>query len=233
MYPGKTLAVAFALITAATVAGCGSAATPSSAPTGTSTVASAAPAAPAASTEHNDADVTFTQQMIPHHAQAVRMAELAPQRASSTQVKQLAAAIQAAQQPEIDQMTAMLKAWGAPVPAVPADKSPAGSGGPDSSGMGDMSGMDHGTGAPAHPGMDHAGMAGMMSGSQMDQLSKTSGAAFDRQFLTLMIAHHEGAVQMSSIELRNGSNPEAKALAQKITDAQNAEIAQMRQMSAS
>ncbi|HEX4359085.1 MAG TPA: DUF305 domain-containing protein [Pseudonocardia sp.] len=223
MYPGKTLAVAFALITAATVAGCGSAATPSGAPTGASPAASAAPAA---STEHNDADVTFTQQMIPHHAQAVRMAELAPQRAGSTQVKQLAAAIQAAQQPEIDQMTAMLKAWGAPVPAVPADKSS------DSSGAGDMPGMDHGSGAPAQAGMDHAGMAGMMSGSQMDQLSKASGAAFDRQFLALMIAHHEGAVQMSSIELRDGSNPEAKALAQKITDAQNAEIAQMRQMSA-
>ena len=225
MYPGKTLAVAFALITAATVAGCGSSATPSSAPSGANPAASAAPAAPASTTEHNNADVTFAQQMIPHHAQAIRMAELAPQRASSAQVKQLAAAIQGAQQPEIDQMTAMLKNWGAPVPEVPATN------GSDSSGMGDMSGMDHGSGAPAQAGMDHGSMQGMMSGSQMTQLSQASGAAFDRQFLSLMIAHHEGAVQMSSIELRDGSNPEAKALAQKITDAQNAEIAQMRQMS--
>lgn len=222
MYPGKTLAVAFALITAASVAGCGSSATPSSAPSGASPAASAA--APASTTEHNDADVTFAQQMIPHHAQAVRMAELAPQRASSAQVKQLAAAIQSAQQPEIDQMTAMLKNWGAPVPEVPANN------GSDSSGMGDMPGMDHGSGAPAPASMDHGSMQGMMSGSQMTQLGQASGAAFDRQFLSLMIAHHEGAVQMSSIELRDGSNPEAKALAQKITDAQHAEIAQMRQM---
>jgi len=223
MYPGKTLAVAFALITAATVAGCGSGAAPSSAPTGANPAASAAPAS---SSEHNDADVTFVQQMIPHHAQAVRMAELAPQRASSTQVKQLAAAIQAAQQPEIDQMTAMLKNWGAPVPAIPADDSSNGSG------TADMQGMDHGSGAPAQAGMDHGSMAGMMSGAEMTQLSQASGAAFDRQFLTLMIAHHEGAVQMSSIELRDGRNPEAKTLAQKITDAQNAEIAEMRRMAA-
>jgi uncharacterized protein (DUF305 family) len=220
MYPGKTLAVAFALITAATVAGCGSSATPSSAPNGANPAASAAPS----STEHNAADVTFVQQMIPHHAQAVRMAELAPQRASSPQVKQLAAAIQGAQQPEIDQMTAMLKSWGAPVPAIPADDSSAGSG------MGDMQGMDHGSGAQT--GTDHGPMAGMMSGAEMTQLGQASGAAFDRQFLTLMIGHHEGAVQMSSIELRDGNNPEAKTLAQKITDAQNAEIAEMRKMAA-
>ncbi|HEX4252074.1 MAG TPA: DUF305 domain-containing protein [Pseudonocardia sp.] len=221
MYPGKTLAVAFALIMAATVAGCGSSATPAATPAGASPAASAAPAS---TSEHNDADVTFVQQMIPHHAQAVQMAALAPQRASSAQVKQLAAAIQGAQQPEIDQMTAMLKNWGVPVPATPA------AGGTGGSDLGAMPGMDHGSTAPAQPGMDHTAMAGMMSDSQMTQLDQAGGAAFDRQFLQLMIAHHEGAVQMSSIELRDGSNPEAKTLAQKITDAQNAEIAEMRRM---
>ena len=49
-------------------------------------------------------------------------------------------------------------------------------------------------------------------------------------FLEMMIAHHEGAVQMAQTELADGINPEARALAQKIIDAQQAEIGQMRQL---
>jgi uncharacterized protein (DUF305 family) len=213
MYPGKILAVAFALTAAATVAGCGAGTAQSAAPTGTGPAASAAPVAP--SVEHNAADVTFAQQMIPHHAQAVRMAELAPPRASSSQVRQLAAAIQAAQQPEIDQLTAMLTSWGAPVPPTAAADAP---------GMSGMSGMDHGS------GMGQGATPGMMSDAEMAQLSQASGAAFDRQFLTMMIGHHQGAVQMSSVELTDGRDAEAKALARKITDAQRAEIDTMRQL---
>ncbi len=46
---------------------------------------------------HNDADVTFAQQMILHHQQAIEMAELAETRADSQEVKDLAADIEAAQ----------------------------------------------------------------------------------------------------------------------------------------
>ncbi|GAA0940012.1 DUF305 domain-containing protein [Virgisporangium aurantiacum] len=66
----------------------------------------------------NDADVTFAQNMIAHHQQAVEMADLAASRAASTEVKTLATQIKAAQQPEIDTMTAWCKAWGKPT--VPA-----------------------------------------------------------------------------------------------------------------
>jgi uncharacterized protein (DUF305 family) len=66
----------------------------------------------------NDADVTFAQNMIAHHQQAVEMADLAATRAGNAQAKTLAAQIKAAQQPEIDKMTAWLTAWGKPV--VPA-----------------------------------------------------------------------------------------------------------------
>jgi uncharacterized protein (DUF305 family) len=62
----------------------------------------------------NDADVTFAQNMIAHHQQAVEMADLAPSRAASAEVKTLATQIKAAQQPEIDTMTAWCKAWGKP-----------------------------------------------------------------------------------------------------------------------
>jgi uncharacterized protein (DUF305 family) len=65
--------------------------------------------------DFNDADVTFAQMMIPHHEQAVDMAELAATQAADAEVIALAGEIAAAQQPEIDQMTALLEAWGQPV----------------------------------------------------------------------------------------------------------------------
>jgi uncharacterized protein (DUF305 family) len=60
----------------------------------------------------NDADVRFAQMMIPHHQQAVEMATLAQTRASDPQVKQLAAQVKAAQDPEIITMTGWLTTWG-------------------------------------------------------------------------------------------------------------------------
>jgi uncharacterized protein (DUF305 family) len=62
---------------------------------------------------HNAQDVMFAQMMIPHHQQAIIMARQAATRASSPQVKKLAAQIQNAQQPEIDKMTGWLRNWGA------------------------------------------------------------------------------------------------------------------------
>ena len=72
---------------------------------------SSAPAAPSASAQpsatFNDADVMFAQMMIPHHEQAVEMADLAATRASDPEVKELATKIKAAQDPEIQTM----KGW--------------------------------------------------------------------------------------------------------------------------
>ncbi|MFF0865798.1 DUF305 domain-containing protein [Nonomuraea sp. NPDC003560] len=65
----------------------------------------------------NDADVMFAQMMIPHHQQAVEMADLAPQRAKDPEIKKLAADIKAAQDPEIQTMKGWLTEWGKPVPS--------------------------------------------------------------------------------------------------------------------
>lgn len=75
------------------------------------------------SSTHNTADVTFAQQMIPHHQQAIEMARLAKTRAGSQAVKSLAAQIDAAQDPEITTMTGWLKAWGEDVPTAGMDHS--------------------------------------------------------------------------------------------------------------
>lgn len=58
-------------------------------------------------------------------------------------------------------------------------------------------------------------------------LTPLSGAAFDREFLTRMTAHHTSAVEMAKTELSQGSNAQAKALATSIVSAQEKEIAEM------
>ncbi len=154
----------------------------------------------AASTTHNAADAQFAQMMIVHHEGAIEMAELAIDAASTAEVKALGERIAAAQQPEIDQMTAWLRAWGEPGPP-------------------DMS----------HAGMDHRGMDmdGMDQAGAVTDLERQSGVGFDRRFLELMIAHHAGAIEMSEAELARGRNADALALARTIIDAQTAEIAEM------
>lgn len=62
----------------------------------------------------NDADVTFAQMMVPHHQQALEMAELADGRASDAQLKDIVAKIEKAQEPEIRTLTGWLKSWKQP-----------------------------------------------------------------------------------------------------------------------
>jgi uncharacterized protein (DUF305 family) len=75
-----------------------------------------------------------------------------------------------------------------------------------------------------------AGMPGMMSAEQMNALTGLSGAAFDRMWLQMMIDHHTGAITMSNTELRDGTNPDAKKMAEAIIANQQAEISQMQGM---
>ncbi|MGW4060824.1 DUF305 domain-containing protein [Amycolatopsis sp. NPDC004747] len=85
-------------------------------------------------------------------------------------------------------------------------------------------------GAPAAssmPGMDHGSMPGMMSDADVQKLGQAKGAAFDKMWLGMMIEHHQGAIDMAKTELTKGGNADAKALAQKIIDAQQAEITEM------
>ena len=150
--------------------------------------------------EHNDADTQFAQMMIVHHEGAIEMAELAVERATTPEVKALGERISAAQGPEIELMAGWLDDWDE---AAPAEL--------------DMEGMDHG-------GMD---MDGMGQGEVMADLDGRAGTDFDDRFLAMMIAHHEGAIEMSEDELDDGQNAEALELAQTIIDAQEAEITEM------
>jgi uncharacterized protein (DUF305 family) len=96
------------------LAGCGSKTTTSPA----TPPPPAASGAPATEQQHNQADVVFLQNMIPHHAQALTMSQMARTQASSSQVKDLAARIESEQGAQIQQMSELLTAWGAPTPST-------------------------------------------------------------------------------------------------------------------
>lgn len=184
--------LAFALV--ATLAACGSDDSPSA-----DTAAEAPSTTPAGNAALNDADVEFAQGMIAHHEQAVEMAEIAldPNRQAGAEVIDLATRIQAAQEPEIEQMTAWLTAAGESITM-------------------DMS-----------EGHDMSSMEGMMTAEQMDALAVATGTEFDTMWLEMMIAHHEGAISQSQTVKANGSNPDVLTLADQIIAAQQGEIAEM------
>jgi uncharacterized protein (DUF305 family) len=187
--------------------------------------ATAPTAAAEVSEVHNDADIVFAQGMIPHHRQAVMMSALAGGRTENPDVLELTEEISAAQEPEIRTMTAFLEAWGADAPMGGSSEMPMGD-------MGDMEGMDHGDmdmdDMAQMEGME--GMSGMMTPQQMAELEAAEGAEFDRLFLEMMIEHHEGAVEMADTQLDEGENPDARALAEEIIEAQESEITRMQDL---
>ncbi|MCC9705056.1 DUF305 domain-containing protein [Streptomyces sp. MNU76] len=152
----------------------------------------------AGSGDFNDADVTFAQMMIPHHEQALDMAELADGRASDTELKDIAEQIEKAQDPEIKAMKGWLRSWGKPTTVE------------------SMPGMDHGSGGD-----------GMMSDADMQQLKGMKGTEFDKMFAEMMIQHHNGAITMAEDEQKDGKNDAAVKMAGDIVKGQTAEVEQL------
>ncbi|MEU4842069.1 DUF305 domain-containing protein [Nocardia testacea] len=203
----KTLTIgATALAVAFAAAACGDSGTGTT-PAPSSAVASTTTAAAENTAAHNQADVMFAQMMIPHHSQAIEMSDMLLAKQDIPEpVTALADQIKAAQGPEIDQLTAWLGQWGQPTRM------------PD-----DMPGHDM-------PGMNGHGMEGMMSEQDMQALATAQGTEAARLFLTQMIAHHEGAIDMARTEIEDGQFPDAVAMARTIVDTQQREIDTMRQL---
>jgi uncharacterized protein (DUF305 family) len=151
-----------------------------------------------AKAQPNAADVAFVQNMIPHHQQAIEMAELVDARTDRPELTKLAGDITASQGAEISKMQGWLQAWG-----------------------------KSGHSMDSMPGGDHGAMPGMMSEADMTKLTGLRSTKFDLAFVDMMIMHHQGAIEMAQTELREGSLPEVKQLAQQVITAQQAEIQQM------
>jgi len=130
---------------------------------------------------YSPADATFMQGMIVHHQQAVEMAKLIKDRSAREEIVDIGGRIEAAQEDEIVFMNEWLETRGEKTVMV---------------GMMDHSGHSDGMDHSKHVMVDHSSMAGMATPEQMAELATLEGVEFDRMFLTLMIAHHNGAIEM-------------------------------------
>jgi uncharacterized protein (DUF305 family) len=87
-----------------------------------------------------------------------------------------------------------------------------------------------------HPGMmqrnmpqDPASRAYMDSMRKMNQgmMGKPMSGDADRDFATMMMSHHQGAIDMARVELEHGKDPELKAMAQKVIGDQSREVKEL------
>lgn len=148
-------------------------------------------------------DAHFIEQMIPHHDDAILMADIALEKAEHQEIKLLAQDIKRTQSAEIEQMKTWYKGWfGKEVPDV-------------------FAGTSHGMGS----GMMHMGMMG--DATDIDELKNATD--FDKTFIEQMIPHHQMAVMMAQMLERTTTRTEMKQLAQDIIEAQTREINSMRE----
>jgi uncharacterized protein (DUF305 family) len=172
------------------------------APGRASRVIDAADAADLSGVRFTPADVRFVQGMIGHHAQALEMTALLPQRTSREDMRLLAKRIELSQEDEIKMMQDWLRSRGQQVPDPHAH---------------------HAHGAELMPGM--------LTPAEMERLRAATGAEFDRLFLQFMIAHHEGALVMVEELFKTpggGQEPEIFAFASDVDADQSMEIDRMR-----
>lgn len=125
---------------------------------------------------HTEADVRFMQHMIRHHAQALEMAVLVPDRSRQEEIRLLARRIEISQGSEI----ALMRRWLQDRREQAPD--------PLETGLGARHEAGHAAG--------HEGMPGMLTRTQLHRLASATGDEFDRLFLEYMIYHHEGALIM-------------------------------------
>ena len=123
---------------------------------------------------YTKADIDFMSGMISHHAQAIKMASWAPTHGASPALVRFAERVVVGQADEITLMQSWLRDRLQPVPEA------------------DPAGMKMKMGDMEHVML----MPGMLSEEQMKQLDAARGTEFERLFLTFMIQHHRGAIDM-------------------------------------
>lgn len=182
----RRLWLVLAAVTVSLLAGCGTEA-------GT-------PPSSASAGQFNKTDVMFAQMMLAHQAPSAEMLLLAQQRAASTELKTLVAAIAATEADEAKLMRDWLRQWGQPTAS--ADDSA----------------------HAAHGGLPSTGEA------EIESLRNAAEADFDRMFLNLFIGRQNYAVQLAEMEVGHGANPDARALAERVDQSRTAEIEMMQKM---
>jgi uncharacterized protein (DUF305 family) len=165
---------------------------------------SAAEAIEIANTSYSPADAQFMRDMIPHHHQALQMAELVADRTNRQELIDVAGRINASQGDEIEFMQQWLRERGEAVPNP-----------------------------TAHEAMHtHHKMAGMATPQQMADLAAAKGSEFDALFLRLMITHHKGALTMVKELLKQPGAAYDPVLFEFTTDVTNDQETEIERMNA-
>jgi uncharacterized protein (DUF305 family) len=152
-------------------------------------------------TDFNEDDVMFAQMMIPHHEQAIEMSDIA-----------LDPTVGASE--VVKSLATRIK--GAQDPEINT-----------------MKGFLTSWNKPLtmDTSMDHGDMmSGMLSADELTELSTLRGTGFDRAWMSGMIKHHEGAIEMAADVLKDGKNVAVRTLANTITSGQDAEITEMKEL---
>jgi uncharacterized protein (DUF305 family) len=177
------------------------------------------PAQPTPST--TSAEAGFARDMQTHHQQAVELSMLVRDRTDDPDVRLLAYDIALAQQQQSGQLYGWLTQWG--LPQVSPEPSMTWMSRPP---------LDSASGGHGHAAADTPGatMPGMATPEQIAQLTAARGADAERLFLELMIAHHEGGIEMAEALVERSNEPNVTAFARGILSSQSAEIEAMTAM---
>ncbi|TFV89166.1 DUF305 domain-containing protein [Blastococcus sp. CT_GayMR16] len=159
-------------------------------------------------------DAGFSRDMSRHHLQGVEMANLAPDRSTDPEIRQLAFDISSTQTNQAGRMEGWLSLWGLPP-----------SGGET---MAWMEGTGH-SGHTMEMGENDL-MPGMATEDELTALRDLSGTAFDVEFLRLMIRHHQGGKEMAVYAAEHAETATVRRLAGTIADTQTAEVTTMARM---
>ena len=196
---------------------------------GLTTSPSSAPVAASSDTAVMDAvtseyptleDHCYIEGMIPHHEQALELSTLVLGASDiRDRTRALAEFIVADQAAEIQTMRAWQDAWRK---AIPAGEVTGGAVQAGHHGAPSTAAVPTGCG-----GHGHAAMAGMATPEQLAALDAADGAAADRLFLELMIAHHEGALEMATVAVTDGSNAFVRTSGKHVLVEQEREITAM------
>ena len=161
----------------------------------------------------------FLRDMQVHHAQAVDMAMTIRDISDDPDLRRLAYDIALGQSNQAGQMYGLLDSWGlsqaSPHPPMTWMSQPV------------IDGSDGG----AHEMTSPDGvMPGMATSAQLDELRAATGVEAEKLFLTLMIAHHQGGLDMARGVLARTTVPQVVALANGIIITQQADIDAMTAM---
>jgi len=176
------------------------------------------PSAPAPA--DTSAAAGFLRDMQAHHAQAVEMAMTIRDTSDDPALRLLAYDIALGQSQQAGQMYGLLESWGlsqtSSQPAMAWMSQPV---------LDGSDGGDHG-----HSLSYDGSMPGLATSAQLAELRAATGVEAEKLFLTLMIAHHEGGVEMAEAVLARSDVPQVVSLATGIERAQRAEIVAMQDL---